>query len=64
MDNSPLKSVEEFCRNNGISRVTLWNLEKQGKGPAFMRIGRRKLITATAEAAWREAHQDQQAKAA
>ena len=46
-------SIPEFCRRHGISRAHFYNLSKNGRGPALMRVGRRTLISAEAAAEWR-----------
>lgn len=47
-------SVQGFCDEHGISRNHLYRLWGNGEGPAFMRVGRRRLITVEAAAAWRK----------
>jgi predicted DNA-binding transcriptional regulator AlpA len=46
-------SIAEFCRRHGISRAHFYNLSKNGKAPALMRVGRRALISVEAAAEWR-----------
>lgn len=46
-------SVDEFCESHGICRATAYNLWRQGIGPRFMLVGKRRLITAEAAADWR-----------
>ena len=47
-------TVEEFCRaHGGISKVFFYELLKRGRGPRTMLVGRRRLISAEAAAAWR-----------
>lgn len=46
-------SVQDFCREHGISRNHLYTLWARGEGPVAMRVGRRRLITVEAAAAWR-----------
>jgi hypothetical protein len=47
-------SVQDFCAEHGISKPHLYKLWANGEGPAFMRVGRRRLITVEAAAAWRK----------
>ncbi len=53
--NTPAKSVSEFCQNNNISQSFFYKLLKQGKAPRIMKIGNRTIITAEAENEWRKA---------
>jgi predicted DNA-binding transcriptional regulator AlpA len=46
-------SVEDFCRDHGISRTHLYQLWKDGKGPRRMALGRRTLVSQEAAAEWR-----------
>jgi predicted DNA-binding transcriptional regulator AlpA len=46
-------SVDEFCADNGISRATFYNIRREGRGPAEMKVGTRTLISAEAAEAWR-----------
>ncbi len=46
-------SVQDFCDEHGISRNHLYTLWARGEGPVAMRVGRRRLITVEAAAAWR-----------
>jgi hypothetical protein len=48
-------TVEEFCKSNRISRTNLYELWKQGCGPAFMKNGVRRIISAESAAEWRRA---------
>jgi hypothetical protein len=40
----PSYTVDEFCAAERISRVALYDLWKQGKGPSFYMNGRRRII--------------------
>lgn len=52
--NQPVYTVAEFCAAHGnISRVMLYKLWNEGRGPRRMSVGRRVLITAEAAADWR-----------
>jgi predicted DNA-binding transcriptional regulator AlpA len=48
-------SIEQFCKDHGISRATFYNLKKTGKTPRLMHVGTRVLITDEAAAEWRAA---------
>ena len=56
-DNSPY-TVKEFCRRNRISPTTFHKLRGLGQGPRELRVFAKILITPEAEAAWRQARQD------
>jgi hypothetical protein len=47
-------TVEQFCRKEGLSRDTFYELLKQGRGPVVMRVGDpiRGAIRITAQARW------------
>ncbi len=46
-------SVEEFCREHGISRALFYRLLREDRGPAIMKVGRRTLISREAAEQWR-----------
>jgi predicted DNA-binding transcriptional regulator AlpA len=46
------RSVDAFCERQGFCRATLYNLWKSGRGPRFMKVGSRRIITPEAEADW------------
>ena len=46
------RSIVGFCRRQGISRSSFYNLLKAGKGPRISHIGGRRTITPEAERAW------------
>ncbi len=48
-------SVDEFCTAHRISRGLLYLLWQQRRGPRWMKIGSRRLISAEAAAEWRRA---------
>lgn len=47
------KTLNEFCRNNVVSRTMLYRLWRQGLGPEFFLVGNRRRITPEAEREWR-----------
>lgn len=49
----PTSTIAQFCADHNISRTHLHNMQKAGKGPRLMRLGRRVLISAEAAADWR-----------
>jgi hypothetical protein len=51
------QSIDEFCRDNGISRATYYNLKRVQKAPIEMAVGHRRLISAEAAEAWRRARE-------
>jgi hypothetical protein len=56
---------EQFCRRNNISLSTLHELNKTGRGPRVMKVGRNAVrITLAAEAAWQRAREKEYASAA
>jgi len=46
-------SVKDFCKEFNISRSKLYALWREGKGPAYLNVGKRRLISAVAADAWR-----------
>ncbi|MCA0241403.1 MAG: helix-turn-helix domain-containing protein [Proteobacteria bacterium] len=46
-------TVPQFCDAHNVSRTHLYQLLKDGAGPALMKVGRRTLISVEAAAAWR-----------
>lgn len=46
-------SIAEWCRYRGICPATFYNHLQRGEMPAILRIGRRTIITAEADAEWR-----------
>ena len=57
-------TIAEFCASHRISRTHLHNLQKAGKGPRIMKVGKRVLISMDAAADWRRALEREQAVAA
>ncbi len=46
-------SIASFCKSHGISRATFYNLKQRGQAPKTLLVGRRRLVSADAAAAWR-----------
>jgi hypothetical protein len=46
-------TVKEFCRSHKVSRSRLYELWKEGHGPVFAKLGKRRLISAEAAETWR-----------
>ncbi|MDX1998821.1 MAG: hypothetical protein SF066_13985 [Thermoanaerobaculia bacterium] len=51
-------SIRQFCATHQISKSKLYQLFKIGEGPAVLRVGRRRLITAVSAAAWRRRQEE------
>ncbi|WP_305073885.1 hypothetical protein [Propionivibrio sp.] len=52
-------TVQEFCaEHGGISKPFFYKLQKEGKGPRLMKVGRRTLITTESAADWRKQMED------
>ena len=51
------QTINDFCESNKISRSMFYKLLRQGKGPRLMKVGRKRLVTPEAAAAWRETMQ-------
>jgi hypothetical protein len=47
-------SIDTFCAVHDISRASLYNAWAEGTGPAFFRVGSKRLISREAAARWRE----------
>jgi hypothetical protein len=47
-------SVSEWCQHRGICPATFYNRLPFGEMPAVVKIGRRTIITAEADAEWRQ----------
>jgi predicted DNA-binding transcriptional regulator AlpA len=45
-------AIEEFCRRNGISKGTFYNLRAAGTGPKEKKVMSRILISKIAAAEW------------
>jgi hypothetical protein len=46
-------SIKQFCALHGISIDTYFRMQRQGQGPATMKVLNRTLISVEAAAAWR-----------
>jgi hypothetical protein len=53
VDECDAYSVAEFCRRNGFSSGFLYGEWRAGRGPRYMRLGDRRIITREAAADWR-----------
>jgi hypothetical protein len=51
-------SVNEFCATHRISLAFYYRLKRAGAGPKEMLLGRKRLISTEAAAAWRRARED------
>jgi len=51
-------SLEAFCRSHGISLRFFFALQKQGKAPKVMKVGRRRLVSIEAATQWRRQMED------
>jgi len=54
MDDRDADGVKEFCRRHGISAGFLYAEWRSGRGPRFMQVGDRPLISREAGADWRK----------
>lgn len=57
--NQTAQSVNDFCQANSISRSLFYKLQREGKGPRLMKVGRRTLISAEAANEWRRTVESQ-----
>ncbi len=48
-------SIAQFCAAYGISRAAFYNLQRDGKAPSTLNVGRRRLITKAAAEVWEKA---------
>jgi hypothetical protein len=48
-------TIPEFCSSHNISEAFYYGLQKHGKGPRTMHVGRRRLISVEEAARWRDA---------
>ena len=46
-------TIRQFCESHNIGRSRLFELWKEGEGPAVMVVGRKRLISVEAAAEWR-----------
>jgi hypothetical protein len=50
-------SISEFCEAHGFSVDHYFRLQRQGLGPAVMKVGHRTLISCESAAEWRRARE-------
>ena len=48
-------TIPEFCSSHNISEAFYYELQKHGKGPRTMHVGRRRLISVEEARRWRDA---------
>jgi hypothetical protein len=60
--NKVAESVKDFCQSNGISKSMFYKIQREGKGPCIMKIGRRTLISNEAAAEWRKSLENTNSK--
>ena len=53
MDERDADGVTEFCQRHGFSKSFLYGEWRRGKGPRFLQVGDRRIITREAGADWR-----------
>lgn len=46
-------TVPQFCETHGISRAMYYVLQRDGRAPISMKVGRRRLIARESAEAWR-----------
>jgi hypothetical protein len=46
-------TVDDFCKRHGISRGFVYLLWRRGRGPRFMQVDGKRLISTEAAAEWR-----------
>lgn len=56
--------VAQFCAAHDISRVSLYKLWRDGRGPSHFKVGARTLISREAAERWRAAMESEHARAA
>jgi hypothetical protein len=57
LDELKAYSIQQFCALHGISIDTYFRMQRQGLGPATMKVLNRTLISAESAAAWRRARE-------
>jgi hypothetical protein len=55
----PSYTVDEFCIAERISRVSLYEMWKQGKGPRYYKNGSRRIITHNSRMEWQRRMMEQ-----
>jgi hypothetical protein len=56
-DNVVAYTIPEFCQSHKLSEAFYFKLKSEGRGPLEMKVGRRRMISAEAAAAWRQAQE-------
>jgi len=51
-------TIPQFCQAHGISRALFYILQREGRAPASMKVGRRRLIARESAEAWRRAMEE------
>jgi hypothetical protein len=46
-------SIDQFCIDHDICRAFFYKLQRQGRGPAVIKLGSRTVISRESAAAWR-----------
>ena len=59
---SPVYTVNDFCRAKRISRSLLYSLWRQGRGPRYFLAGARRRITEQPRQEWRQQLEAETAK--
>jgi len=62
VNTKPVSTIAQFCDDHDISRTTFYELERTGKAPRTMKVGRRKLISQEAQADWRRTMEEENAQ--
>jgi hypothetical protein len=45
-------SIDQFCEEHGISRATLLNEWRDGRGPTYFEVGKERYITSASALIW------------
>lgn len=46
-------TVAEWCKKNRIGKTTFYELRKEGRAPATILVGKKRIISDQADEAWR-----------
>ena len=49
------QSIPDFCKEHGISKSLFYKLMKDGKAPATIKLGKRRLVTIEGARQWLKA---------